>query len=65
MLEADCIWALIFCDCKGKCPKFLSYFDKEGHKIMDSFSAELEEAMKPFKEKYRKIYDEWATNGAN
>lgn len=55
-LMNDCLWFWIgICDCPGHCNKYLSVNSEKGNEIREKYDLDVEEALKPVREKYRAI----------
>lgn len=57
----DCVWAYIgVCECdEYKCERFVSANSGDGEEIITQYGREVEEELKPLKEKWEKIMEVW------
>lgn len=58
----DCIWAFIsgVCDCEkcGNCEEYISVNSEDGSKLLEKYEAEVNEALKPLAEKWKKLKEQ-------
>lgn len=54
----DCVWALILCECeKYRCDKYISANCPVGELMLEIYEEEVEQSLKPVKEKYKKMFN--------
>lgn len=58
----DCIWAFIagVCDCENcaNCKKYISVNSEDGSKLLEKYEAEVDEALKPLAEKWKRLKEQ-------
>lgn len=59
----DCVWCVsAWCDCMGRCKHYLSINTEEGQRMEEKYDNDVEEALKPIREKYKAIRDAFFTS---